>query len=84
MKREYDAQFQEIQRSPVKKTTVAHTLKMDEFYQIMGEFYSGAPRHTSPTKRLIDQKHAAFRHKAKFVEKNVLEGPYINSSYPYH
>jgi len=40
-------------------------LKLDEFYEIMGEFYSGAPRHKSPTKRLIEQKHAAFRHKNK-------------------
>ena len=31
----------------------------------MGEFYSGVPRHKSPTKRLIEQKHAAFRHKEK-------------------
>lgn len=38
---------------------------MDDFYKIMGEFYSGdMKRHSSPTKRLIAQKQAAWNHKA--------------------
>lgn len=38
---------------------------MDEFYKIMGEFYGSVKKHKSPTRRLIQQKDAAFRHKEK-------------------
>jgi hypothetical protein len=40
---------------------------MDEFYKIMGEFYSGdIKRHKSPTKRLIQQKDSTVLHKQIF------------------
>ena len=39
-------------------------LKMDDFYQVMGSFYSSdMKKHKSPTKRLIKQKDTAFAHK---------------------
>lgn len=45
---------------------------MDNFYEIMGDFYGGEMRkHASPTKRLIQQKDAAFEHK-KFLSKNIV------------
>jgi hypothetical protein len=52
-------------KTVIRNENYGQTLKLDEFYEIMGEFYSGVPRHKSPTKRLIEQKHAAFRHKEK-------------------
>ena len=36
---------------------------MDEFYKVMGDFYSVTPKHESPTKRLRDMKDSAFIHK---------------------
>lgn len=38
---------------------------MDDFYKIMGDFYSskGVSKHNSPTKRLIAQKNTAWTHK---------------------
>lgn len=62
MKLEYERQVSQ-NKTEKKKKTESPELRMDEFYKIMGEFYSGAPRHVSPTRRLIEQKHAAFRHK---------------------
>lgn len=42
------------QNSPREKGHLREDLQMDEFYKIMGEFYSGdMKRHKSPTKRLI-------------------------------
>lgn len=44
---------------------------MDKFYEIMGEFYSSdVKKHASPTKRLIQQKDAAFRHK-EFLSRKI-------------
>ena len=44
---------------------------LDNFYEIMGDFYGGEMRkHASPTKRLIQQKDAAFEHK-KFLSKKI-------------
>jgi hypothetical protein len=44
---------------------------MDKFYEIMGEFYSSdVKKHASPTKRLIAQKDAAFRHK-EFLSRKI-------------
>lgn len=53
-------------RSPIspKGQSVNEELKMDEFYKVMGEFYSGdMKRHKSPTKRLIAQKNSTAQHK---------------------
>lgn len=38
---------------------------MKEFYSIMGDFYNkgSVQRHSSPTKRLIQQKNACHDHK---------------------
>ena len=36
---------------------------MDEFYKVMGDFYTVVPRHVSPTKRLRDMKDSTFVHK---------------------
>lgn len=45
---------------------------MDQFYEIMGDFYGGyIKRHVSPTRRLIQQKDAAFAHK-EFLSKNIV------------
>jgi len=41
-------------------------MEMDDFYEVMGDFYSKGSdihRHESPTKRLIQQKNAAWGHK---------------------
>lgn len=36
----------------------------DEFFEIMGEFYTNdQPKYLSPTKRLIAQKQATWKHK---------------------
>jgi hypothetical protein len=46
--------------------------EMDDFYTIMGDFYakdSTCQRHESPTKRLIQQKNAAWSHKQVFKDK---------------
>jgi len=44
---------------------------MDKFYEIMGEFYSSdMKKHASPTKRLIQQKDAAFKHK-EFLSRKI-------------
>lgn len=44
---------------------------MDKFYEIMGEFYSSdIKKHASPTKRLIQQKDAAFKHK-EFLSRKI-------------
>jgi hypothetical protein len=43
---------------------------MDDFYKIMGEFYSSdMKKHASPTKRLIQQKEAAVIHKQFLANK---------------
>lgn len=43
---------------------------MDKFYEIMGEFYEhNLRKHASPTKRLIQQKDAAWNHKAFLQQK---------------
>lgn len=50
--------------SPRERSSLKDDLKMDEFYKIMGEFYSGdVKRHKSPTKRLIQQKDSTVLHK---------------------
>ena len=44
---------------------------MDKFYEIMGEFYEcNLRKHASPTKRLMQQKDAAWRHK-EFLTKKI-------------
>jgi hypothetical protein len=44
--------------------------KTENFYNIMDQFYgSNMDKHSSPTKRLIDQKHSTTKHK-KIVEKS--------------
>jgi hypothetical protein len=54
-----------------KKSVTVKDVDMDNFYDIMGEFYSSDMRkHQSPTKRLVQQKDAAFEHK-KFLSKNM-------------
>jgi hypothetical protein len=62
----------EIKKGQPKRVTLqtqsTQDLQMDEFYKLMGDFYTGAPRHTSPTRRLINQKHAAFSHKEKLCQ----------------
>jgi len=65
MKIEHDQEVRQRShlKSEIKKRPVNPDLKMDEFYKIMGEFYDGAPRHKSPTKRLMEHKAAAWRHK---------------------
>ena len=62
--------------SPTKKSSAAASseyakdLNMDDFYKVMGEFYDNKmKRHASPTKRLMDQKKAAFEHKTYLYKK---------------
>ena len=51
-----------LENSQVKKTA-ENGIGMDEFYKVMGDFYSVTPKHESPTKRLRDMKDSAFIHK---------------------
>ena len=39
---------------------------MSEFYSSMADFYKTAPRHISPTKRLIKLKDSTWTHKSVF------------------
>lgn len=46
-------------------------LAKDDFYKLMGEFYSGdMKRHASPTKRLIAQKNSTWEHKELMKQCN--------------
>ena len=46
-------------------------MNMDQFYKVMGDFYGNDQRkHASPTKRLMQQKDAAWAHKAH-LSKNL-------------
>ena len=53
---------------------------MDNFYEIMGEFYGSVKKHESPTKRLIQQKDAAFKHKS-FLSKHIKKTQDYNLTY---
>ena len=56
-------------------------LHMDEFYQVMGEFYGGnMKRHESPTRRLRQQKHAAVEHKT-YLYKKLQSGEISKDDY---
>ena len=56
-------------------------LNMDQFYKVMGEFYGNdQPRHVSPTKRLMQQKDAAWKHK-EFLSKNLAKGDEYSLTY---
>lgn len=59
-------------RSPSPGTKGVTDIEMSEFYEVMGEFYAkdkDIHRHQSPTKRLIQQKNAAWGHKQQFRDK---------------
>jgi len=71
-----NAEFQKLlMQSPgpgkkSEKTGRFEDVGMDKFYEIMGEFYSSDMRkHASPTKRLMQQKDAAWKHKAFLAKK---------------
>lgn len=69
---EIQAEFEQILNSsapgrfsPRKSAAGTDGTDMDKFYEVMGEFYkSDMKRHSSPTKRLMKQKEAAWTHKA--------------------
>lgn len=65
-----NAEFQAVlmqhskQRERLEARVFTDELGMDKFYEIMGEFYENNLRkHASPTKRLMQQKEAAWKHK---------------------
>ena len=56
--------------SPDKARRVGDDLHMDQFYKVMGEFYgAGVKKHESPTRRLMDQQKASWRHKDHLYKK---------------
>lgn len=44
---------------------------MDQFYKVVGEFYDAdhPKKHASPTRRLMQQKEAAWEHKSVLYKK---------------
>ena len=57
-------------------------LKEDEFYKAMDQIYGGKnpKKHKSPTKRLMQQKNAAWTHK-EFLAKNLQKGDEYSLTY---
>ena len=57
-------------------------LKGDGFYKVMDMIYGGKnpKRHESPTKRLMEQKNAAWKHK-EFLSKNLSKGDNYSLTY---
>ena len=54
---------------------------MDQFYKVMCEFYGdNQKRHVSPTKRLMQQKEAAWKHK-EFLSKNLAKNDEYSLTY---
>ena len=52
---------------------------MDEFYQVMGDYYGDKmKKHVSPTRRLRQQKNAAVEHKTHLYKK--LQSGEINKN----
>jgi len=46
-------------------------LDLDDFYQVMGEFYKDAnvKKHDSPTRRLVQMKNSCWAHKGQLSKK---------------
>ena len=56
-------------------------LNGDEFYKCMEDIYGGnMKKHASPTKRLMQQKDAAWEHKS-FLSKNMQKGDEYSLTY---
>ena len=57
------------------------TLIVDGFRRLMDLEYGGIPKkHKSPTKRLMQQKEACWKHK-EFLSKNLSKGDKYSLSY---
>jgi len=67
---EFNALLNEQSTTSPERRRVGDSLHMDEFYQVMGEFYdSGMKKHESPTRRLMDQQKASWKHKNHLFKK---------------
>ena len=56
-------------------------LDVDDFRRVMDMVYGGKPKkHKSPTKRLMQQKNACWKHK-EFLSKNLQRGDEYSLSY---
>ena len=69
-----NAEFQAVlvQHSKQREKLASRTdnLGMEKFYEIMGGFYEcNLRKHASPTKRLMQQKEAAWKHKEFLAKK---------------
>ena len=67
---EFNALLAERNASPSKRAgTDGDALEKDQFYQVMGEFYGSMKKHESPTRRLMDQQKASWKHKNHLYAK---------------